>query len=279
MKRIVMSLDSAFKTGTHADYSVIQVWGEGHLGFYLLHLWRGRVEYPELKRVILALAEQWKPNVVLIEDAASGQSLIQELRSTTSLPVKPLRVDRDKISRAEAVTPMWESGRVFVPASAPWLQDFTDELCAFPNGAHDDQVDACTQALNYLRGDSSGVLGLIEFLKNVAAGLIDGITGAVRPRDTSAPVLTLTAQSSREEVSKVRQADARLTFHPPTPAACEKCGAGCVAKCSGQWRCNACGHQWFAPGALLVDKPIKRSDVLAGRCAAKIFSQPRNPLH
>jgi hypothetical protein len=46
---------------------------------------------------------------------------------------------------------MFEAGRVFLPADAPWLSDYIDELCAFPHGVHDDQVDATTQALNYLR--------------------------------------------------------------------------------------------------------------------------------
>ena len=83
-------------------------------------MWRGRVEFPELKRVLIAQAEQWKPNAILVEDRASGQSLIQELKSTT-LPILPIKVDSDKLSRAQAVTAFLEFGKVYVPEEAPWL--------------------------------------------------------------------------------------------------------------------------------------------------------------
>ena len=109
------------------------------------------MEFPELKRVLASLAEQWKPNAILIEDKASGQSLIQELKLSTTLPLIPVKVDSDKQTRAQAVTPLMEAGKVFLPQSAPWLSDFVEEMASFPNGAHDDVVDATTQALNYLR--------------------------------------------------------------------------------------------------------------------------------
>jgi predicted phage terminase large subunit-like protein len=91
---------------------------------------------------------------VLIEDKASGQSLIQEIRRETSLPLIPVKVDTDKISRAYSITPTIESGRVFLPKAAPWLHDFIEELSAFPNGEHDDQVDSLTQALHKLTHSS-----------------------------------------------------------------------------------------------------------------------------
>jgi predicted phage terminase large subunit-like protein len=111
------------------------------------------VEFPELKRQVITQAQAWAPSSILVEDSASGQSLIQELR-TTNLPILPIKPDSDKVSRAQAVTPLIESGRVFIPQSAGWLPDFLDELAAFPNAAHDDQVDSLTQALNYLRLNS-----------------------------------------------------------------------------------------------------------------------------
>jgi predicted phage terminase large subunit-like protein len=62
-----------------------------------------------------------------------------------------VKVDRDKLARAQAVTPLIEAGKVFLPESAPWPNDYIDELAAFPTGVHDDAVDSTTQALNYLR--------------------------------------------------------------------------------------------------------------------------------
>jgi predicted phage terminase large subunit-like protein len=154
--RTVFSLDCAFKTGQSNDFSVIAIVGEAKDGYYVRHVSRGRWEFPELKRQAIALAEIWKPHAVLIEDAASGQSLIQALKAETKLPILPVKPMGDKVSRAHAVSPLVESGRVFLPTDAAWLADFLDEMTSFPAAPHDDQVDAITQALNYLRGDGPG---------------------------------------------------------------------------------------------------------------------------
>ncbi len=115
-----------------SEDSVCTTWAATDNGYYLLHLWRGRVEFPELKRMVGVLAEEWKPHAVLIEDSASGQSLIQELKAATRLPVLPVKVDTDKVSRAQAITPLIEAGKVFLPAGAAWLNDYIDELATFP---------------------------------------------------------------------------------------------------------------------------------------------------
>jgi predicted phage terminase large subunit-like protein len=164
--RKVQSWDTAFKTGTENDFSVCTTWGVSENGYYLLHLWRERVEFPELKRVVASLAEQWKPNAILVEDKASGQSLLQELKLSTALPIIPVRVDSDKQTRAQAITPLMEAGRIFIPESASWARDFVEEMAGFPNGIYDDVVDSTTQALNYLRVEpylSSIELGYSSF--------------------------------------------------------------------------------------------------------------------
>jgi predicted phage terminase large subunit-like protein len=149
--RIVQSWDTAFKKGSESDYSVCTTWGVTDNGYYLLAFWRGRVEFPELKRNVTVFSEEWNPDAILVEDRASGQSLIQEMQAGTILPIIPVKVDSDKISRAQAVTPLIEAGRVYLPETAAWLRDFVDELSVFPKGTHDDIVDSVTQALNYLR--------------------------------------------------------------------------------------------------------------------------------
>ncbi len=148
---ILQSWDTAFKSGSENDYSVCTTWGVSRNGYCLLSFWRGRVDFPELKRRVNWLAEEWQPGVILIEDRASGQSLIQELRYESAMPIIPVKVDSDKMARAQAITPLIEAGKVFLPESAPWLSDYVDELAAFPTGVHDDAVDSTTQALNYLR--------------------------------------------------------------------------------------------------------------------------------
>jgi len=147
----IVSIDTAFKTGESNDYSVIQVWGQTKVGYALLNQWRERKEFGDLMRQAVAMGEAWSPNYVLVEDAASGQSLIQMMRNETRLPLLPVRPLGDKVARAHAVSPLVESGRVFLPDQASWLRDFLDEVTSFPAAPHDDQVDAMTQALNYLR--------------------------------------------------------------------------------------------------------------------------------
>jgi len=150
--RVIQSWDTAFKDKSQNDYSVCTVWGEAQNGFYLLRVWRDKVEFPELKRVALALYERDNPGVVLVEDKASGQSLVQELQRNTRIPVLPVKVDSNKVARVNSATPLIEAGKVYLPENAPWLFDYIEELSAFPNAEHDDQVDSTTQALSYMRG-------------------------------------------------------------------------------------------------------------------------------
>ena len=151
LKWIIQSWDTAFKKGAENDYSVCHTWGVSDSGFYLLDRWKEKVEFPTLKRTVVSLANKWHPRAILIEDKASGQSLIQELKTNTTLPVLAIPVDSDKVTRAHAVTPSVEAGNCYLPEDAPWLQDFIDEFATFPNGSHDDEVDATTQFLNYVR--------------------------------------------------------------------------------------------------------------------------------
>jgi len=153
--RTIQSWDTAFKTGETSAWSVGQTWREGEDGYYLLDQVRKRLEYPELRRALVAFHDTWKPDAVLVEDKASGQSLVQELRRSTRLPLVPVRVvDGDKVMRAHAVSPLIEAGKVFLPQQAPWLEDFLDEVSRFPNSSYADQTDAMTQALQHLTGKS-----------------------------------------------------------------------------------------------------------------------------
>lgn len=149
---IVQSIDTAFKPGQLNDPSVIETWAIMPTGYVLLHVWRERVEYPRLKRTALSLAERWKPHAVLIEDKASGQSLIQELRDAQGgPPVIAIEPEGDKLTRANVVSPMVEAGMVSIPETADWLADFESEVFAFPLSTHDDQVDAMTQFLAWAK--------------------------------------------------------------------------------------------------------------------------------
>ncbi|MHB8853146.1 MAG: phage terminase large subunit [Ignavibacteriaceae bacterium] len=150
------SWDTAFKTNEENDFSVCTTWAMTKSHFFLLDVFRERLEFPELKRKVVELADIYEINEILIEDKASGQSLIQELERETRLPIKKIKVDKDKFSRFIAITPMIESGRIYLPESAPWLETFLNEFEEFPNGEFDDQVDSVTQAIN--ENKSAGVV-------------------------------------------------------------------------------------------------------------------------
>lgn len=149
----VHSWDTAFKVKTKNDYSVCTVWGIARDGYYLMDLFRSKVQFPELKKTAKNLNYRDKPSGVLVEDKASGQSLIQELERT-EIPIIRVKVDSDKVSRLNACLPTIEAGKVYLPERAPWLHDYIEEMSGFPNVAHDDCVDSTTQFLNWARGHS-----------------------------------------------------------------------------------------------------------------------------
>jgi predicted phage terminase large subunit-like protein len=148
MTRIVCALDAASKTGVRNDYSVVLALGEHSGKFYVLDLRRARVEYPELKRMVLSAHDRWRPSHFYVEDTANATALIQQLKSESHLPIIPVKVTASKDARAEAVSGIVESGRIMLPYDAPWLADFEDEVCSFPSGDHDDIVDAFTMVLS-----------------------------------------------------------------------------------------------------------------------------------
>jgi predicted phage terminase large subunit-like protein len=115
---------------------------------------RGRWDFPELKRIAKDQYDQWQPDNVLIEAKATGTTLQQELRRM-SVPVTMYspggrRAGQDKISRANAVAPVFEAGMVWAP-DTDWAEALVEECAAFPNGDNDDQVDSTTMAIMRFR--------------------------------------------------------------------------------------------------------------------------------
>ncbi len=150
-REIIQSWDTAFKPDQLNDPSVCTTWGVKPDGYDLLDVRIGRMEYPDLKSRAKSLAQDWKPNAILIEDKASGQSLIQDLKRETQLPVIAIMPKGDKTIRAAGVSAMVEAGKVFLPQHAAWLTDYEIEMMTFPNAVHDDRVDSTTQFLEWAR--------------------------------------------------------------------------------------------------------------------------------
>lgn len=147
----VQSWDTAIKAGTAHDASACATFVEREGIHYLIDMVVVRLEYPSLKRLIASHAARFAPQAVLMEDKASGQSLIQDLRAETQWPIIGIQPKGDKLARLARISPMVEAGQVALPQQAPWLADFEREITHFPYAPHDDQVDAFSQYLNWVR--------------------------------------------------------------------------------------------------------------------------------
>lgn len=153
-ERRVQSWDTAIKSGDKHDASVCLTFGECEGVSYLLDAKVVRFEYPDLKRLMVKMAKDFLPQAILIEDRASGQQLLQDMKRETQLPVIGINPVGSKMTRFAAVSALIEAGRLSLPAEAPWLAQFEQEILAFPNVNHDDQVDALTQYLDWLRNSA-----------------------------------------------------------------------------------------------------------------------------
>lgn len=157
IKRIVISWDTAFKESQLNDPSAATIWGVSNKKrFYLLGIVNERMKYPTLKKAVIALWQKYVkwdlgPVPVLIEDKASGQSLIQDLKNETLIPVIIIKPDSNKQIRMSAASPIMESGMVYLPdESMGWVVDYETQLARFPLWRHDDLVDSTSQFLLWI---------------------------------------------------------------------------------------------------------------------------------
>jgi len=156
--KVVTAVDASFGKSVQSDYSAIVTLASDGPTMYVVGAVRGRWDFSTLCRMIEQEAALHLPSVVLVEDASAGISAVQELRRTSSLPVVAVKPQGSKLARAEAITGMFESGRVVFPAVATrWRDELIEELASFPAGRYDDMTDACVYALERLRrGGGSG---------------------------------------------------------------------------------------------------------------------------
>jgi predicted phage terminase large subunit-like protein len=134
-----------------SDFSVGTTWGLQRGRWFLIDRVRARLDFPDLKRRISREADRWQADIVLIEHAASGIPLLQQLRhdSNQGWRFMPMQPRQEKSLRVEAQTARMETGRYLLPANAHWLEELRRELTAFPNGRNDDQVDSMVQFIEW----------------------------------------------------------------------------------------------------------------------------------
>ncbi len=153
---IILSWDMTFKDEKAAasgnpDYVVGQAWGRVGADKYLLDQIRAQMDFPTTLKAVRSFKAKWRQaSTILIEDTANGPAIVSSLKH--EIPgIIPWPAQGSKTERLSAVSPQIEAGNIYIPdpVVAGWISDYVEEFAVFPNGNHDDQVDATTQALRY----------------------------------------------------------------------------------------------------------------------------------
>ena len=164
--KIFQTCDVAGSRKTSADYFVLGTFAVCPNGeLLLLEVFRERLEGPDQPTLIARKHQEYKPALIGVESANMGLTLYQQLRRM-GLPVVELKPDADKYTRAIPAAARYESGMVYHKEGAHWLNDLEAEMLAFPNGAHDDQVDVVSYAVymqswGYLKDKKRGGRALV----------------------------------------------------------------------------------------------------------------------
>jgi len=150
---IIMSLDAAQEANNRADYNALTTWGVffneevNNYNIILLNAIKKRLEFPELKKLVLEEYKEWQPDAFMVEKKSNGAALYQELRRM-GIPVGEFTPGKgqDKIARVNAISDLFSGGVVWAPQHR-WAKDVIEECNDFPSGANDDLVDSTTLAL------------------------------------------------------------------------------------------------------------------------------------
>lgn len=166
-KLFIIAADTAYKKSETSDYNAIGLWGLTHDGdIHLVNLRRFRGTVAETKQVLINMNAEWRGRNlrgIYVEDKSSGHAIIDELKRESGVSVIPVKVSHDKVVRLNAVLPLIQGGRVFLPLHASWLDGFVQECLEFPDSSqHDDQVDQMSMALDVLARVGSHDTSLIN---------------------------------------------------------------------------------------------------------------------
>lgn len=161
----IHSWDCAFKDEDDSDFVVGQVWYVAGAHCYLVDQVRGRMSFPDTVAAVLKLKNQYRADRILIEDKANGPAVIATIHKMVPCVIA-VNPDGGKVSRANATTGMLQALQVFFPTGADWFLGLLQEALRFPRGKNDDQVDAMTQALNYVKQNYTDLAALSKGLRD-----------------------------------------------------------------------------------------------------------------
>lgn len=157
---VIQSWDPAFTANPNSDYSVCTTWGFYQQKWYLLDVLREKLDFPDLKRRVVAMRNQWKADKVIIESDGSGRAVISQLKDDGHKSwLKGTKAGvKNKEQRLVDQSDKLISGDFVLHSNASWFYELRREFLAFPNGNHDDQVDSISQFICWITGRSGNVL-------------------------------------------------------------------------------------------------------------------------
>jgi predicted phage terminase large subunit-like protein len=231
--RKMISVDASFKDFATSDYVSIQAWGSLGPRNFLLDKITDHLGFDSSLEAIKGMAAKWNIRDLLIEDKANGSAIIESLRKQLRFTVIAVDPQGGKVARAYAISPEHAAGNILLPRDE-WAQELVEQAAKFPNAAHDDDVDAMTQYINWVR-QHGYALGLIDFLKSETQKAQEDMLNKIGSTGN------LAKPATGENTVK-----------------CEKCESLAVVKLGTGFRCNACAHQW---GAQKVEPAMRAQDV------------------
>jgi predicted phage terminase large subunit-like protein len=166
VKSYVWSWDTAIEESDQSDYTVGTLWAECADGYYLVDMYRKKVQFPELMRDIQNCFAMRKAKAVLVEKKASGHQIVQAFQKKTTIPIIQMvqgkNMGKKKSERLVLTSGLFEAKKVKFPSNKSWMIDVVDELVNFPNATHDDIVDSVTMYLERMMNKKSFSYAIIE---------------------------------------------------------------------------------------------------------------------
>jgi predicted phage terminase large subunit-like protein len=182
---VLVTMDTAFSEKQRADFSSYLVWGVfyPHAGappnLILLYGEKGKWAWPELVERCSMIKREWKPDFMVIEKKASGQSLLQDL-FRKGYPVVEFDPRGSKEERLHSAAMWFKQGRIWVPEDKDWVYDIIDEICNFPSAAHDEYADCASMAVIWYRD-----MGIVEHEQDLDAEELEDVKTALNKTVTT----------------------------------------------------------------------------------------------